>query len=123
MYSERLTKQNAFKPDVTEWGQRGTIECALILDQMKDAIPEEAEAQAKDESSPPPPLASSEPSDPPELDDLELDLEEVVDDDAPPMKRSKQMTLEEYEAQLDAEELGGGFLEGGDIAGAEHQDA
>lgn len=50
-------------------------------------------------------------SEPPELDEDR------------PTKRQREMTLEEYEAMLDAENGPGGFLEGGDIAGAARQNA
>jgi len=52
-------------------------------------------------------------------------LSELPDiaDEATPSKRQKELTLEEYEAMLDAENAPGGFLEGGDIPGARHHDA
>ena len=52
-------------------------------------------------------------------------LEEVKVDpngDGKPDRTQAGMSVEEYEAMLDAEQ-DGGFLEGGDIAGAVHQDA
>ena len=54
-------------------------------------------------------------SDPPPLPGVDAaeGKAEIGDLDEPPTK--KQMTLEEYEAMLDAEDAEGGFLEAGDI--------
>ena len=80
-----------------------------------------AEGQAK-------PISTVIPSDGPDIPDGLSDLSdppplpgvdaaegkaEIGDLDEPPTK--KQMTLEEYEAMLDAEDAEGGFLEAGDI--------
>ncbi|ORX37955.1 hypothetical protein BD324DRAFT_410162 [Kockovaella imperatae] len=103
---------NQFKPDTVEWGQRAILECAKILDQMKGPV------TADDEDGPevPEDLAAAEQLSP------ASGAAEEVDPEFPVAKRPR-MTVEEYEAMLDAENLGGGFVEGGDIAGAERQDA
>jgi hypothetical protein len=67
--------------------------------------------------------ALSELSEPPPIpvgkveEDKEEEERPVRDEyELPPMKRARgQLSLEEYEAMLDAEDEPGGFLEGGDI--------
>ena len=115
------------------------MECAKILDQMKAPLPDEVEEMARGEAD----VGKEKPGKPvstavveagkagePELGtDGTTDPGSVLsepanlEDEAPPKKRRKDLTLEEYEAMLDAENGPGGFLEGGDIAGASHQDA
>ncbi|WVF68646.1 hypothetical protein IAT40_003416 [Kwoniella sp. CBS 6097] len=138
---------NEFKPDVVEWGQKGTLELVKVLDQIKNPVEGDAElsdtpvsvkkeenvALIKSESemdeaglkgdevikegsgsplSPPPDT----------LDDVKQ--EDNVEDSGCDSSVKKELTVEEYEALLDAEaeDMGGGFLEGGDIHGAEHQE-
>ena len=130
---------------MVEWGQRGILECAKILDQLKAPLPDEAEDMARGEDTD---LVGSEetaqthtkpvstaPIEVVEI-DAETGLEELTnpesrlseppdldgEGDEPASKRQKEMTLEEYEAMLDAENGPGGFLEGGDIANSVHQD-
>jgi len=108
---------------VVEWGQKGFLQCAKILDQAKGPVAIETEGPPDDldlgPSRPPikPVMSGGEAG----LDDTELgsplsDLPEIED---PVHKRAKVdeagMSLEEYEAMLDAEDGEGGFLEGGDI--------
>jgi len=62
--------------------------------------------------------ALSELSEPPLLSTMakKEEVEEKDEYELPPMKKARgEMSLEEYEAMLDAEEGPGGFLEGGDI--------
>jgi hypothetical protein len=109
------------------------LECSKILDQLKSTptpyepnLPNEVEAMAAAElESMPKPETLDEITD--NLSDalsepppLSSDRDEY---DLPPMKRARttgggggEMSLEEYEAMLDAEDGPGGFLEGGDIA-------
>jgi hypothetical protein len=111
------------------------LECAKILNQLKSpvpsTIPDEVEAMAKSEAYP---VDSSDPMPLQEgLDDLGDDLTSLLSEpphvssdrgeerdeyDLPPMPKKPrgQLTLEEYEAMLDAEDAPGGFLEAGDIA-------
>ncbi len=125
--------QNEFKPDVVEWGQRGILECAKILDQLKAPLPDEVEAMAGQEverespisTGPEAPVQANGEKGTDGLTDAGSVLSELPDiaDEATPSKRQKELTLEEYEAMLDAENAPGGFLEGGDIPGARHHDA
>ncbi|WVR08251.1 hypothetical protein IAU60_005298 [Kwoniella sp. DSM 27419] len=127
---------NEFKPDVAEWGQRGTLELAKVLDQVrtpldsaftgaedfpvmaKHAITQGSPSDiVKDEverSSEADEIATGEPfSSPPPVEHQE----EAV-------SPKKELSVDEYEALLDAEaqDSGGGFLEGGDIYGAKYQE-
>ena len=121
-----------------EWGQRGILECAKILDQLKAPIPDEAETiVAKengielptDDVSPAQPinivaLAGDKPQAAREIDQEDEEVSALSDPPAPgedlyqPIAKKPKMTLEEYEAMLDAENAEGGFFEGGDIPGA-----
>ncbi|WVQ79433.1 hypothetical protein IAT38_001531 [Cryptococcus sp. DSM 104549] len=83
MYSE-------FKPDVVEWGQRGTLELARILEQISGVAPP---FTAKEETSPPLPTSAKTSPGP-----------EVVKEGERQTKSEKNMTLEEFEAMLDAED-------------------
>jgi hypothetical protein len=139
---------------VVEWGQKATLECAKILNQLKQplddmetmaqaedeaseasapskadqlstaaagpgAIPEDDQAEGEDSK----PIHTEVPSDGIDLPDTSSELSEPPSpslvaiqpeiEDGPAKK--KRMTLEEYEAMLDAENGEGGFLEGGDI--------
>ncbi|OCF38828.1 hypothetical protein I317_07370 [Kwoniella heveanensis CBS 569] len=158
---------NEFKPDVAEWGQRGTLELVKVLDQIKNPIEADADfidppissekdskgvsvsanggdfgQTTKDElkddrptqedSGCPlsPPLRALPESQNLDSEDLKLEatevkpsITEVVESDRSHVGMKKDLTVEEYEALLDAEaeDMGGGFLEGGDIYGAEYQ--
>ncbi|WVQ96184.1 hypothetical protein IAU59_003287 [Kwoniella sp. CBS 9459] len=148
---------NEFKPDVAEWGQRGTLELAKVLDQIKSPVEghttefddapvsvdagqrataptagsvkvdtEEMEdnGRLKEESgsplSPPPPPGDIEDN----VKREDVQSEGLISPRSDP-EAKKDLTVEEYEALLDAEaeDMGGGFLEGGDIYGAEYQAA
>jgi hypothetical protein len=85
--------------DVEEMARLETAETAPV-DKVKPIKTELPSSDDIDDSS-------SVLSDPP-------DAAEAEDDAKPPQK--KQMTIEEYEAMLDAEDGEGGFLEAGDIA-------
>jgi len=135
-----------------EWGQKATLECAKILDQLKQPLSDmetmarkEEESSAQNSGQPssalsavsPGPSGQAEdikpvhthmPSDGVDIPDTSSELSEppfpstqavlpVDEDDQPAAK--KRMTLEEYEAMLDAENDEGGFLEGGDIPSSE----
>ncbi|GMK57676.1 hypothetical protein CspeluHIS016_0405100 [Cutaneotrichosporon spelunceum] len=100
---------SAFKPDVVEWGQRGGVAVADILDQIKTRAgnDEELENQVEGkqevnddaEIKPPPtkPPASAGSS----LSPAPSEKEQAPDGGEPSAKRQKEMTLEEYEAMLD----------------------
>ena len=124
--------QNGFKPQVEQWGQRGILECAKILDQLPEAL-DDAEEMARREAAE---EAQDEPSRKPisrnhsGVSDLQPPVDDDdpyaafassspirFDEDAPKAKKMKigTSTIEEYEAMLDAEGEGG-YLEGGDVA-------
>ncbi|KLT41565.1 hypothetical protein CC85DRAFT_320100 [Cutaneotrichosporon oleaginosum] len=112
---------SAFKPDVVEWGQRGGVAVADILDQIKTKADDSAETEVKAGHEGPPegePAARAEvrppatPASPrseassltpaPSEDAApEAAQEAARETDEPPAKRQKEMTLEEYEAMLD----------------------
>lgn len=127
-------RQNEFKPDVVEWGQRGFLQCSKILDQAKGPVNVPLESPTDD--LPTYPIASSSKSKPIRTGQLDegderaesplSDLSDLSDpaESGPDRKKIKEseggvpgMTLEEYEAMLDAEaENGeGGYLEAGGI--------
>lgn len=145
-----LTWENAFKPETEQWGQRGLLHCARILDQCRAPVPAEVEMQAKAEEaerkpghttlqahgSASKPISTVMPSSDPlgvdddgddavkassEVGSVLSDVPDVhseAEDEGPSAKKvKKEMTVEEYEAMLDAENGEGGFLEAGDIAG------
>lgn len=129
-----LICQNEFKPEVVEWGQRGFLQCAKILDQAKGPVQDEIEGPPDDLNVGPTtsgsalkPVESGASHDTAEVPDSPLS--EVPDPAEPDHKKLKEdasgMTLEEYEAMLDAEaENGeGGYLEAGDILDSKPQDA
>ncbi|WWC93028.1 uncharacterized protein L201_007992 [Kwoniella dendrophila CBS 6074] len=113
---------NEFKPDVVEWGQKGTLELAKVLDQVKSPIEEHTSEDI--EGYP----VKSDPSDPvtpiskPQDELPSSPLSDIKDEQTTPKKEIKEeLSVEEYEALLDAQDGPGGFLEGGDIYGAEYQ--
>lgn len=125
--------KNEFKPDVVEWGQRGFLQCSKILDQAKGPInlppegpPEDLDTDSKAVTSSTKPIRTGGLEG--EDDKEDSPLSDIPDPDlvGPAHKKLKEgegenggggMTLEEYEAMLDAEaENGeGGYLEAGDI--------
>ncbi|KAL7424929.1 hypothetical protein Q5752_000616 [Cryptotrichosporon argae] len=119
---------NEFKPDVVEWGQRGTLSVAKILDQIKVPIDATGEAAKLDPGAELPVAAPTdvklehfaremdEPAKPEIPVKRELDdMADEADKDEPAPKRARDMTVEEYEAMLDAEGEGG-FMDAGDLA-------
>ncbi|WVW86680.1 hypothetical protein I302_108734 [Kwoniella bestiolae CBS 10118] len=118
---------NEFKPDVVEWGQRGTLELAKVLDQVKSPVDMDTAAVEDTEEYP----VKSDPSDvdghPAKSDMSGQPKREIPSSSMPSPKHEndddmyilpkKELTVEEYEAMLDAEEGPGGFVEGGDIYG------
>lgn len=117
--------QNEFKPDVVEWGQRGFLQCSKILDQAKGPVTLPPEGPPEDLKTDPV-ASSSKPIQTGQVEDgderEESPLSDIPDLAEPDRKKLKEgdaggMTLEEYEAMLDAEaENGeGGYLEAGDI--------
>ncbi|WRT69464.1 uncharacterized protein IL334_006450 [Kwoniella shivajii] len=115
---------NDFKPDVVEWGQKGTLELARVLEQVKSPvdIPKFDENDENDDVENYP--VKSDPSDiPSSPGGLKSELAssppfEQVEGEQPNKKVKRELTVEEYEALLDADGPGG-FMEGGDIYGAE----
>ena len=141
---------------MVEWGQRGILECAKILDQMKGPVSPSEDAQptgssptiedvppeveAENQSPEPPDLILGEDVDPTGQDGKDGEavhangidekgggekLERRLSLDGMEEREVKKprMTLEEYEAMLDAETGEGGYLEAGDILGAKYQAA
>jgi len=118
-------RQNEFKPDVVEWGQKGILQCSRILDQAKGPVTDQIEGPPEDLDVGPtrPPIK-------PVMSggDVGLEEEEIgsplsdLPDLDPESKRAKVeeagMSLEEYEAMLDAEDAEdgeGGVLKAGGI--------
>ena len=114
--------QNEFKPDVVEWGQKGILQCSRILDQAKGPVTTQTEGPPEDLDLGPtrPPIKPVMSGGDVGLEDEEIGspLSDLPDLD-PESKRAKVeeagMSLEEYEAMLDAEDGEGGFLEAGGI--------
>lgn len=116
-----------------EWGQRGGVSVAEILNQIKTSETVEVEeAGEKDEAGEgtkplsqkiaSPATSDSSLSPAPSLEgEVKAGSGEVqtsataTETDAPPAKRQKEMTLEEYEAMLDEDEAGGGFMDAADL--------
>ncbi|RSH93530.1 hypothetical protein EHS25_007888 [Saitozyma podzolica] len=140
-----------FKPDVVEWGQRGTLELVKVLDQAAGPVSAEAVAATDTPATTLPVAETAKPGytalkpvrsgDIPEAADLEGDGDVAEDGDAdaiplehehvppdeeeraePAAKKLKaDMTVEEYEAMLDAEDQAGGFYDAVDIFDAGRQ--
>lgn len=135
--------QGQFKPDVTGWGQRGTLSIAKILETMKDKVADaEAEPTGGEEAKPPAPSAETgaegeadgsvrrskrlkvdkgedtQPAkDSEDGKDGDQDAQNTESKDAPsaepPASAEKPgMTVEEYEAMLDAEAADWDFPDG-----------
>ncbi|WWC73474.1 uncharacterized protein I206_107444 [Kwoniella pini CBS 10737] len=115
---------NDFKPDVVEWGQRGTLELAKILDTIKSPIDVPEEEDVEDYPVKSDSIDSSPIRKPKEESPLSpLPSSKILLSDTSQDKKPKQeLTVEQYEALLDSDGPGG-FLEGGDIYGAEYQAA
>ncbi|BEI88272.1 uncharacterized protein CcaverHIS019_0109900 [Cutaneotrichosporon cavernicola] len=100
---------SAFKPDVVEWGQRGGVAVADILDQIKTKAGDgkesgkeaEEETEANDDAEVKPPATKTPASPGSSLSPAPSEKEIALHADGPPGKRLKEMTLEEYEAMLD----------------------
>jgi hypothetical protein len=132
---------------VEQWGQKGTLELAKILDCAKgpvdlsaaaDGVPDEVEEMAKLESAGP--ALSRQASATDKLvqttvtgaDGEEYDFgdddgsilsepPDQDDEDGPISKKPRTSALEEYDAKLDAADQEGGFMEGVGIHGASRQ--
>ena len=126
--------KNGFKPEVEQWGQRGTLDCAKILDQMNGSTPppepeldpelEGAQEQVQAEGGEYKPVELKEEAGEAISDEAAGGDDNLEPVDLPVKADTKEMTLEEYEAMLDAEpndyddltDLESGFLEATDIA-------
>lgn len=118
-----------------EWGQRGGVSVADILDQIKASDMQDAGKAAEGGPAgskpvqPPGAFSDTSLSPPPSEGEVATAGSAAAEGPAgdeqaaagsnsepaePPAKRQKEMTLEEYEAMLDEEE-GGGFLEAADL--------
>lgn len=139
-----LTRQSQFKPDVTGWGQRGTLQVANILETMKDKARKNPDAQPSEQPATSE-AATSEPNDSPLADVTdEVRLGAEIRTERSPERHTKKaklvcdeggssstrkveslsphepsdstkkggMTLEEYEAVLDAEAADWDFPDG-----------
>lgn len=117
---------------MVEWGQKGFLQCAKILDQVKAPIGTTVSDGPPDDLD----IGPSKPAIKPVRSGVDLDedaeavvspLSDLPDGEGPELKKAKVeaagMTVEEYEAMLDAEAQDGegGFLEAGDIPEAERQ--
>jgi hypothetical protein len=146
-----MSCQREFKPDVVDWGQRGTLELVKVLDQAAGPVSAEAVAATDTPATTLPVAETAKPGytalkpvrsgDIPEAADLEGDGDVAEDGDAdaiplehehvppdeeeraePAAKKLKaDMTVEEYEAMLDAEDQAGGFYDAVDIFDAGKQ--
>lgn len=109
-----------------EWGQKGFLQCSRILDQAKGPVETTNEGPPEDLDVGPsrPPIKPIMSGDDVGFDEGEAGspLSDLPDLDAV-SKRAKVeqagMSLEEFEAMLDAEDGEGGFLEGGGIETAD----
>lgn len=137
--SPELTVQGQFKPDVTGWGQRGTLSVANILETMKDKVEASEGAPdggAEQKGSAPHAEESADLSEPPikrpklEAAEYENPAEGAEDAKSDVLKSPQggedqgsrpeggsgpgkpAMTVEEYEAMLDAEAGDWDFPEG-----------
>jgi hypothetical protein len=101
--------KNDFKPDVVNWGQRGSVSIAKILEQIKtpvDKQPEGATGSASEET-PAEETEKKETSEPMTPKKMEVPATPRKIEVSPPAKRAKLdtdgMSLEEYEAMLDVD--------------------
>jgi hypothetical protein len=146
-----MSCQREFKPDVVEWGQRGTLELVKVLDQAAGPLSAEAVAATDAPATTVPAAETAKPGhsalkpvrsgDVAGAADLEGAGDMAEDGDADPIplenqrlpptdeelaepaskKRKGDMTVEEYEAMLDAEDQAGGFYDAVDIFNPEKQ--
>lgn len=101
-----LHMYNEFKPDVVEWGQRGALELDKVLEFIKDGENNVKEGDNQGSSVAKPTASSSAPVLMPI--GATQQLPQGSPDDEPVSKKPKRdMTVEEYEAMLDAEYLQG----------------
>ncbi|OWZ77809.1 hypothetical protein C365_03564 [Cryptococcus neoformans Bt85] len=101
-----LHMYNEFKPDVVEWGQRGALELDKVLEFIKDGENNVKEGDNQGSSVAKPTASSSAPVLTPI--GATQQLPQGSPDDEPVSKKPKRdMTVEEYEAMLDAEYLQG----------------
>ncbi|UOH82332.1 hypothetical protein LQV05_005030 [Cryptococcus neoformans] len=101
-----LHMYNEFKPDVVEWGQRGALELDKVLEFIKDGENNVKQGDNQGSSVAEPTASSSAPVLTPI--GATQQLPQGASDDEPVSKKPKRdMTVEEYEAMLDAEYLQG----------------
>lgn len=101
--------KNEFKPDVVEWGQRGELELNKVLEFIKDEN-NVKEGDNQEHSVMKPAASVSAPTSPPIGTTRQLQ-QEAPDDERANKKPKPNMTVEEYEAMLDAEYLQGDLPE------------
>jgi hypothetical protein len=126
---ESIDPQNEFKPDVVEWGQKGFLQCSRILDQAKGPVAETTAEGPPDDLDIGPSRPAIKPvrsgGDLEELNEVGSPLSDLPEIEGRELKKAKveaaDMTLEDYEAMLDAEDGEGGYMEAGDIPEAEKQ--
>ncbi|WVO23265.1 uncharacterized protein IAS62_004614 [Cryptococcus decagattii] len=104
-----LHMYNEFKPDVVEWGQRGELELDKVLEFIKDES-NVKERDNQEQSVMKPTASDSAPTSPPIGTTRQLQ-QEAPDDERANKKPKPNMTVEEYEAMLDAEYLQGDLPE------------
>jgi len=119
--------QNDFKPDVVNWGQRGSVSVAKILDQIKGPVDGKESSGATNGAEDETEDAGTEKEKGESGKDVKFKnvQEDETEDTATtivvtPNKKSKLddgaealgMSLEEYEAMLDAEEFDESLYEG-----------
>lgn len=100
--------KNEFKPDVVEWGQRGELELDKVLEFIKDE--NNVKEGDNQEHSVMKPASVSAPTSPPIGTTRQLQ-QGAPDDERANKKPKPNMTVEEYEAMLDAEYLQGDLPE------------
>jgi hypothetical protein len=126
---ESIDPQNEFKPDVVEWGQKGFLQCSRILDQAKGPVAETTAEGPPDDLDIGPSRPAIKPvrsgGDLEELNEVGSPLSDLPEIEGRELKKAKveaaDMTLEDYEAMLDAEDGEGGYMEAEDIPEAEKQ--
>ena len=91
-----------------EWGQRGVLSCAKILNQLKESPANEDSALPDVDK----PISRTVGDSTSSAESVEPDPAEIPDDEPPAKKRPR---VEDYQAILEAENGEGGFLDAGDI--------